>query len=317
MKLFHRASKELKRHMTVMLLPHNTVRPLRITFTLSFLLFMILGWTALTIWAGYVSSKQIDYWKMQTDTNLMKLKVTFFAKQIQKSNEMLEQVKENDQQIRQLLEMKSKRTIIDNDTEGRGGPTKDDLTDLSRTLNNKLDEMSQEDIHRQTDTLTKKSREALNSYKEVLSYVDEQRCISKATPRSWPCIGSITSTFGFRVHPIYTNYEFHAGLDIANAKNTPIYATAYGAVKLADWQSGYGRLIIVDNGYGYQTYYGHLEKILVRQGETIRRGQLIGLMGNTGSSTGSHLHYEVQYNNQPTNPAAFIKELRENKLTRG
>jgi murein DD-endopeptidase MepM/ murein hydrolase activator NlpD len=110
-----------------------------------------------------------------------------------------------------------------------------------------------------------------------------------------------------RIHPVFGVTEFHSGFDIANARNTPVYATAFGTVKLCEWQPGYGRLIIIDHGRDLCSYFGHLQKIMVKAGDHITRGQLIGLMGDTGTSTGTHLHYEIRRNNQAISPAPFLK----------
>jgi len=305
MRLGHLIKRELDRGITVMFIPHNSVRPLKLNISLSFLLFLIAFWTGITVTAGYLYSRHIDYTLAKADNKLMKLKVTFFAKEVKKSRELLEQVKENDQQVRNLLEMKSKKDIIE--TEGRGGPSKDDVKDLTRLLEGKIYEMNQQDIRRQTLALEQETKKRLESYCEISKYINNQRAVFRATPTSWPCSGHVTSLFGYRIHPVFGDEEFHAGLDIANEKNTPIYSTADGKIKFSDWQSGYGRLIIVDNGYGYCTYYGHLAKILVNQGDKIRRGQMIGLMGCSGTSTGNHLHYEIQIEGKPVDPTRFLK----------
>jgi murein DD-endopeptidase MepM/ murein hydrolase activator NlpD len=306
MSLLKLVKKELKRRLTVMLIPHNSIKPQRISFTFSFLLFLLFSWTLFTLWAGYLTSRHIDYWRMKADHRIMQLKVTFFAQQLKNSREMLDQARENDEQVRTLLNMKSRQAIIED--EGKGGPTDDDRHDLTRLMSGTIHEISQSEISRQAVALQEEAKQRLQSYKEVMQYVESLRQQYRSTPSIWPCIGRVTSPFGFRVHPVYTSYEFHAGLDIANAKNTSIYATADGVVKLCDWQPGYGRLIVIDHGHGCRTYYGHLQKILVRYGDRIRRGQLIGLMGSTGTSTGNHVHYEIQQDGQPTNPARFLKK---------
>jgi len=306
MKLGEWLNKELRRGITVMFIPHNSVKPLKTSVSLSFLIFLVISWTFLTVTAGYLYSRHIDYIMVKTDNKLMKLKVTFFAKEVLKSREMLEQVKENDEQVRSLLEMKTKKAIEEKD--GRGGPTKDETNDLTRLLAGKIYEMNQQDIHRQTVALEKETRKQLESFSEISKYVQNLRALYRSTPNMWPCAGHVTSTFGFRMHPVFMNEEFHSGLDIANEKNTPVYATADGTVKLCDWQAGYGRLIIVDNGYGYCTYYGHLAKILVNKDIPVRRGQLIGLMGCSGTSTGNHLHYEIQVNGNAVDPSKFLKK---------
>ena len=307
MNLWHKTKHELKRQFTIMLIPHNTVKPVRISFSLSFLLFMVCLWTGVTIWAGYLSSRQIDYWRVKTDNQLMNIKVKFFAQEVKKSQEYLEQIKENDANVRTLLEMKSKKEIIENDRNGKGGPTTEDRKDLERLLNGKIYEMSQADMHRQAQALILEAKKRLDRHKEVLEYVDNQRSLFKSTPNIWPCMGRITSNYGFRIHPVSFTSDFHSGLDIANVVNTPIYATAYGTVKFCDWQSGYGRLIILDNGHGYKTYYGHLRKFLVKAGDKVKRGQLIALMGDTGTATGTHLHYEIIFNEHTLNPMAHLK----------
>lgn len=307
MNIWKRATKELKRNLTVMLIPHSSTRPVKINFSLTFLLFLIASWTCLTLWAGYLSSCHIDYWKIQADHKLMQLKVAFFAEEVKKSQEMLEQVKENDMQVRALLEMKSKKAIVEN--EGKGGPSTGDTLDLNRMLEGKIYEMSEADIQRQTAALQEATRKRIESHAEIFTEVEKDRAVFRATPNIWPCIGHITSTFGFRTHPIFGDNELHTGLDIANEKNTSIYTTADGTVRLCDWQPGYGRLIIIDHGYGLRTYYGHLCKILVKPGDRVKRGSLIGLMGSTGTSTGNHLHYEVQHDGNAVNPVRYLHKL--------
>jgi murein DD-endopeptidase MepM/ murein hydrolase activator NlpD len=305
-KILNVLRRELNRGLTFMVIPHNTIKPLRLSFSLSFILFIIFMWTGLTLWAGYIASQHIDYWRVKSDNSLMKLKVVFFAQQVKKSREMLDQMKENDQNIRTLLDLKSKKAIIEN--EGQGGPSPVDANILTKALDGKLYEMSQVEIFNQTSALWQEAKQQIDSYREIVNFVHNQRAIYKAVPNCWPCVGKITAGFGYREHPIFHYQEFHAGVDIANEKSTPVYATGYGTIKMCDWQSGYGRLIVLDHGYGYQTFYGHLSKILVNQGDKIKRGQLIGLMGNTGTSTGNHLHYEIRYGQSPINPVPFLKK---------
>ncbi|MBN1621580.1 MAG: peptidoglycan DD-metalloendopeptidase family protein [Endomicrobiales bacterium] len=306
MSIIHKVKKELKRHLTFMLIPHNTIKPVRITFSLSFILFLIVLWTGLTLWAGYLASRHMDYWRIKAEHNLMKLKVMFFAQQVKKSRQMLEEVRENDENIRSLLKLKSKKAIIEE--EGRGGPSLHEAQDLTRLLEGKIYEMNHRDIYRQTSALLEETKKQLTSQQEITQYVEDQRAIYRAIPNCKPCVGRITSKFGYRVHPVYKVYEMHTGVDIANAKNTPVYATAYGTVIYCDWQPGYGRLIIIDHGYSYKTYYGHLSKYMIKPGDYVKRGQLIALMGNTGTSTGDHLHYEVRLKRKPTNPQKYFKK---------
>lgn len=116
---------------------------------------------------------------------------------------------------------------------------------------------------------------------------------------------TMSSGYGIRIDPVYKSHKFHAGLDFAADMGTQVFATADGRVSYADKKSGYGNCIDIDHGYNYLTRYAHLSKILVPQGKQVKRGELIGLVGSTGKSTGPHLHYEVYFKEKPQNPVNY------------
>ena len=116
-----------------------------------------------------------------------------------------------------------------------------------------------------------------------------------------------TSSFGTRSDPFKGTVAMHAGIDLAGPVGTPIYATADGVVNRAQVVGGYGNLVELNHGQGIQTRYGHLSSMMVRAGQRVKRGQLIALMGSTGRSTGSHLHYEVRIDGAAVNPTAFMQ----------
>jgi len=112
--------------------------------------------------------------------------------------------------------------------------------------------------------------------------------------------------YGMRIHPIHKIPKFHAGMDFTAKQGTPIYATGDGRVTFADYATnGYGRRVVIDHGFGYGTLYAHLSELKVRNGQKVKRGDVIGLVGNTGLSAGPHLHYEVHKNGQPVDPANY------------
>jgi len=117
---------------------------------------------------------------------------------------------------------------------------------------------------------------------------------------------SMTSNFGVRSDPFNGGARMHKGIDIPGPVGTPIYATADGVVSRAGWASGYGNLVQIAHGGGMETRYGHMSKLIVAPNSYVRRGQIIGLMGSTGRSTGSHLHYEVRVDGQAINPIPFV-----------
>jgi len=125
---------------------------------------------------------------------------------------------------------------------------------------------------------------------------------------------TLTDRFGQRRHPVTGEKKHHNGLDFRAATGTPVYATADGAVEYSGFhkQSGYGNLIIINHNFGFKSYYGHLKKASVRSGHLIEKGQLIGYSGNSGISTGPHLHYEVRYLFKPLNPVPFLNWSMDN-----
>lgn len=129
--------------------------------------------------------------------------------------------------------------------------------------------------------------------------------IPSIQPISYKDMKTMASGYGYRVDPIYGKSKFHEGMDFSAAKGTPVYATGDGTVKTAGWNSGYGNAIDIEHGYDYLTRYAHLSKIYVKPGQQIKRGDLIGLVGSTGKSTGPHLHYEVRYKGTPQNPVHY------------
>jgi murein DD-endopeptidase MepM/ murein hydrolase activator NlpD len=130
---------------------------------------------------------------------------------------------------------------------------------------------------------------------------------SNYMPNIWPVLGPLSSGFGTRGNPFGgPGREFHKGQDIAAPIGTPVIATADGTVTIAGWLRGYGWVVYIDHGNGISTRYGHLSRIDVEIGQTIRRGEQLGLVGSTGRSTGPHLHYEVLINGQATNPIPYL-----------
>jgi murein DD-endopeptidase MepM/ murein hydrolase activator NlpD len=121
----------------------------------------------------------------------------------------------------------------------------------------------------------------------------------------WPVYGTITSEFGWRIHPIYGKNMFHTGIDIKVPEGTPVFAARSGTVKYAGWMSGYGNIVIIDHG-SFETYYAHLSRINVYVGLKVEKGDFIARSGSTGTSTGPHLHFEVRKYGEPNDPVAYL-----------
>ena len=149
------------------------------------------------------------------------------------------------------------------------------------------------------------------SFEDVYKLAREKEKMLRSIPGIQPVnindLKRISSYFGNRIDPIYKVKKFHSGIDFSSAKGSPVFATGDGVVKkIRHSRRGYGNTITVDHGYGYKTFYAHLSKIEVRRGQRVKRGETIGLVGNTGKSTAPHLHYEIIKNNRKINPIYYF-----------
>jgi len=127
------------------------------------------------------------------------------------------------------------------------------------------------------------------------------------TPSIWPVMGHVTDSFGERLDPFNGEGAFHTGVDVASDYGAPVRATADGVVTIADNHAGYGRLVVIDHGFGITTWYAHLSAFATMATTRVKRGQVIGYTGSSGRSTGPHVHYEVRVNNAPINPWRYMK----------
>jgi murein DD-endopeptidase MepM/ murein hydrolase activator NlpD len=145
---------------------------------------------------------------------------------------------------------------------------------------------------------------------DVRSTVEKRNALAAATPSIWPAHGWLSSGMGNRRDPVTGGRDFHPGLDIAGDRGQPVYSTAAGRVTHVGYQGAYGNLIVVDHGFGLETKYGHLSRFSVKTGQQVKRGDVLGLIGNTGRTTGSHLHYEVHANGRLLNPLQLLTQQR-------
>ncbi len=149
------------------------------------------------------------------------------------------------------------------------------------------------------------------SYNEINGLIKDKEKLLAAIPAIQPVsnkdLTRVASGFGTRIDPVYKVNKFHAGLDFTAPQGTPIYATADGVVKESDYNAGgYGNHVVINHGFGYETLYGHMVRIKARNGQKVKRGEVIGYVGSTGKSTGPHCHYEVHRNGQPVDPVYYF-----------
>ncbi len=198
---------------------------------------------------------------------------------------------QNDAKVRVMAKLSKPKT---DSLTGIGGPPEDDPVTEFSALQRQVDEIMQAiDLRRA-------------SQEEIHGILNDERSLLGAKPKGWPTKGWMTSGFGMRKSPFTGRLKRHEGLDIAARTGTPVYATADGIVSRAETAPGYGKLVVIDHGYGFKTFYGHNSKLHVKVGQRIKRGDKIASVGSTGSSTGPHVHYEVRRNNVPINPKKYL-----------
>lgn len=199
---------------------------------------------------------------------------------------------QNDAKVRVMAKLSAPKS---DSLVGIGGPAaQDDVTREFSEIQQRIDE-----VRRQID-LRRESQE------EIQGILNDQRSLLAAKPVGWPVKGWLTSSFGMRRDPFNGKRKMHEGLDIAARTGTAVIATADGIVSSIRTEPGYGKVVIVDHGYGYRTIYGHNSRYYVKVGQRVRRGERIAAVGNTGRSTGSHVHYEIRLNGVPVNPHKYL-----------
>lgn len=231
-----------------------------------------------------------------------RLQIQSFAHEINTLKEKLVKLDQFEKKIRVIANLEPSEG--EDSLFGVGGAAPDDL-DARLELTERHEGLMRE-MHLQVDELDKASQRQESSFGNLFDTLEGQRNLLASTPAIRPSSGWMTSRFGYRTSPFTGRKEFHKGMDIANRKGTAILATADGIVSFAGNKGAMGNIVVIDHGHGLVTRYAHLSKALKNRGEPVKRGDIIAQMGNSGRSTGPHLHYEVQLNGVPVNPAKYI-----------
>jgi murein DD-endopeptidase MepM/ murein hydrolase activator NlpD len=182
---------------------------------------------------------------------------------------------------------------------GVGGPVKGVNPVLS---------LSPRDFTKHFKTMDSKSITLATELRELQDYYTTREMLTAATPSIVPTKGYPSDRYGYRIDPFTRERSFHPGIDITAPKGTKVVATADGLVVYAGRKLNYGKVVTVEHKFGMSTRYGHLDRFNVKSGQRVKKGDIIGYVGTTGRTTGSHLHYEVRLRNQPLNPQRFFYE---------
>ena len=170
--------------------------------------------------------------------------------------------------------------------------------------------VSGQDLDEKIQKLRAAGEDTENELSKLHTYLIAKSAVINATPSLLPIAGWISSAFGYRRNPYDGSYRLHSGVDIAAEPGTPVRAPADGTVIFSGYREGYGKVIVIDHGYGIRTLFAHNSSVFVGQGAKVIRGETISQVGNTGRSTGPHLHYEIRKNGVPVNPTTFFSRAR-------
>lgn len=269
--------KKLFTSVTIMVVPHSTLRPLKVKASLIGLFTTLLLAIVGAVYTVSVGVNTIEYYGMRR-------KLSYFSSQFNELKVVMSSLKKTEAEFSRLLSFKSKNNLLE----------KADTTN-SGTINIEL--------------LKKQVDETIQSVSEIRNYLEEKKDLYRATPLGLPLDGPINSGFGFRKHPILGNQKYHSGIDIGASIGTPIRATADGIVSFSSWHNDSGYIVVLEHGHGLSSIYAHNKSNYAKVGQKVRRGDVIGISGSTGMSTGPHLHYEIWKNGVPVNPVTGLKDV--------
>ena len=255
---------------------------------------------------SHLQNREIYLSSQLEEIQIQRKQIQDFANEINLLKSNLVAINSFEKKIRIIANIE--KTNMSDNIFGVGGSIPDDL-DAEIPLKEKHNSLMR-DMHEQIEQLSMASANQQEDLESLLRSLEDQQNLLASTPAIRPVSRDltswITSRFGYRKSPFTGRRELHKGYDIASRQGTPIQATADGVVTFAGKKGLYGNFIVIDHGHGLITRYGHCQKVLKKRGDKVKRWDTIALMGNTGRSTGPHVHYEVHLNGIPVNPVKYI-----------
>ena len=298
-----------KEYLDILIFGHKTskanhLRIHRKSFKIGFYLFAFAYLCTTFFFCDYIQIKKEVYKlnQLRLETQAQKSQIQFFSDRIEDLENELSKMKDFDRKIRIIanLEKGQDTTPII----GIGGPSPSDIREKLKRENDKngLIQQMRNDIER----LKSEAMSREESLSELEKLLQSKKEMLAHTPSIWPVMGWVTSGFGFRTNPFTGLTQMHEGIDISNQVGTPIIAPADGIISDIGNDLGLGKILVISHGFGMITRYAHLNKVLVRVGQKVKRGEKIAEIGTSGRTTGPHLHYEVRLDGIPVNPMRYI-----------
>ena len=298
---------------TLLLLPGGArrVRQIEISKVLLFLfpLFVLSGAVVLAaVLIDYIAIKRqipriVDLSAdLSKENKHQKEQLATLAREIEEVGKSLDELKKMDDKLRTMVNLESREDRPQLLGIGGSEPHSNALSSHNEKAQRQWIRTMHQSITSMKDEVSLQKNEKL----QLSDLFETQKSLLSSTPSIWPTRGWVSSPFGGRTSPFTEEKEFHSGLDISTRVYSPIVAPADGVVVEAGTDSGYGRILYISHGNGFHTKYAHLDKTFVKVGQRVKRGQEIATVGNSGRTTGPHLHYEVHLNGLPVNPTRYI-----------
>ncbi len=310
MKAARSRNSRKKEYFTIMFVPgpNARVRTLRISKSaIKTAFYSFLGVLILSVYLIYeyndVKGKVWELQSMREELMQQKTQVQNFALNLLDYKRQMFLLRDLDTKLRRVVSLgprdKAQQVL------GIGGPDELGLQNLT-TLGEKKQAEALKEMSAELTQLKGAASRQEASLQMLIEYFEDKRSLFASTPSVWPVRGWVTSRFGNRTSPFSGIQKFHEGIDIAAQTGTPVEAAADGVVVRAGFGTGYGNMVEISHGYGIKTIYAHNSRLNVKAGQRVRRGDVIAYAGDTGSSTGPHLHYEVRLNGLPVNPSKYL-----------
>lgn len=238
-----------------------------------------------------------DVTSLRRENKTQKIQIQSFSNTIEDLKNQVVRLVEFDRKLRVMTDIGPPKENVS--TFGVGGSDEQQISSYAGSDRTQM-------IHRDLELLQSRVIRQEKSFQELEEVVRNRQSLWASTPSIWPTSGWLTSSFGKRISPFSGRLSNHNGIDISARPGTPIIAPASGVITYSRFNGGFGRFLRLNHGYGVITHYGHLSKVDVKVGQKVKRGDVIAYVGNTGLSTGPHLHYEVSVNKVPVNPMSYI-----------
>ncbi len=272
---FCRLLKKAFTPVTIMVVPHENVRSLNLKVPFVGILVSILLFVLGNYYMFSIAVNGLEY-------RTMKEKVNYYSKEFGEWSTTALALKKMEEDFQKLFSLGSKEKVLENVDSSVSGDI--DLPTLKQELETGKEKMD-----------------------GIKKYLRVQKDFFRVTPRGFPAWGRLTSHYGKREDPFDAEIHFHPGVDIAAGPGTPIRATADGMVSHSGWAGNSGNVVVLEHGRGFSTIYAHNARNVVKAGQRVKRGDILGYVGSTGRSTGSHVHYEVWQNGRRVDPQKFLR----------